>query len=126
ALSRPESRDSPILPTPRMATRRGSSAIVLSLGGSGCGQRHQPAAEAHQEVDAREPRPLLVRLDERRGLGGLDPAAAAERSDELDEAEVADEPALVAAKPFQADDTDRPRPEAALAQEAGPRRRRGG
>ena len=43
---------------------------------------------------------------------------------QLDEAEVADEPVVVAAEPFEADDADRPRPEAALALE--PRRDGGG
>src|SRR5207244_10218191 len=90
----------------------------LSLGCSRCGQRHETAAEAHEEVDAREAGPLLVRLEELGGLRALDPAAAAKRDDELDQAEIADEPALVAAEPFQADHADRPRPEAALAQEA--------
>src|SRR5919198_5985232 len=91
-----------------------------SLGGALRRERHEAAAEAKQEVDAREPRPLLVGLEERRRLRPLDPAAtAAERDDELHQAEVAHEPALVAAEPFEADDSDRPRPEPALPEETG-------
>ena len=59
------------------------------------------------------------------GLLGLDPSAA-ERRGELHEAEVAGEPALVAAEALEADDADRPRPEAALALEPRARRHRSG
>src|SRR5262249_28933841 len=48
-------------------------------------------------------------------LPRLHDRAAAERSQELDQAQVADETVLEAAQPFEADDTRRPRAEAALA-----------
>jgi hypothetical protein len=68
---------------------------------------------SRQQVHAGEAGPLAVRLEERVRLLGLDPASP-ELGGELHEAEVAREPALVAAEAFQADDADRPRPEPAL------------
>ena len=99
-LRSPASSASPILPAPRIA-------ILIA-------QAYEPGAIARQEVHAREPGPLLVRREQRVRLLRLDPAAP-QRGGELDEAEIAREPALVAAEPLEADDADRPRPEAALA-----------
>src|SRR6185437_8077402 len=77
-------------------------------------QRDQAAAEAGEEIDAREAGPLAVRLEQLRRLPALH-GAAAQRAQELDEPEVADEPVLEAAEPLEADDARRPRAEAALA-----------
>src|SRR2546423_8851747 len=79
-------------------------------------KRQQPTGEAGEEVHARESRPLLVRLEELGRLGRLDPPPLESR-DELDQAEVADEPALGPAESLQADDADRPWSDPALAQE---------
>src|SRR5262249_25276079 len=78
---------------------------------------HEPATQAREHVDARQPGPLAVRLQELRGLPRLD-RATAERGEQLDQAEVALEPALVPAEALQADHADRPRAESALALEA--------
>ena len=77
----------------------------------------RPAAAPGEEVDAREAGPLAVWLEQDVGLLGLDPPAP-ERGGELDEAEIARQAALVPAEPFERDDADRPRAEAALALEA--------
>src|SRR6185437_14824702 len=77
-------------------------------------QRDQAAAEAGEEIDAREAGPLAVRLEQLRRLPALH-GAAAQRAQELDEPEVADEPVLEAAESLEADDNGRPRAEAALA-----------
>src|SRR5262245_61976010 len=103
-LRSPASSASPILPAPRIAIR--------------IAQAYESGAIARQEVDARQPGPFLVRSEQRIGLLGLDPAPP-ERGGELDEPEVAREPALVAAEAVQADDADGPRPEAALAEQPG-------
>ncbi len=89
-------------------------ARAASSRASAVGQRDQPAREAGQQVDARQSCPLGVRLQQLGGLGSLDPASA-ERGAELHQPQVADEADLVAPEPLQRDDTDRPRPEAALA-----------
>ena len=74
-----------------------------SLGGVRRRQRHQAAAEAGEEVDAREAGPLAVRLEQLGRLPALD-RPAAQRPEKLDEAEVADETVLVAAEALEADD----------------------
>src|SRR5439155_11160837 len=106
-LRSPARSDSPILPAPRIAIR--------------IRQDYEPGAVARQQVDAREARPLLVGSEQLVRLLGLDPPAP-ERRRELDQAEVACEPVLVAAEALEADDADRPRAETALAlQPAGGR-----
>src|SRR5438034_1611665 len=102
-LRSPARSDSPILPAPRIAIR--------------IRQDYEPGVVARQEVDAREPRPLLVGREQLVRLLGLDPAAP-ERRGELDEAEVAREPVLVASETLEADDADRPRAETAFALQA--------
>src|SRR5215470_19371123 len=72
--------------------------------------------ERGEHVDARQPGPLAIRGEELVGLLRLG-RAPAERGDELDEAQVAREPALETAESLEADDPDRPRPEARLALE---------
>ena len=104
-LPRAEDRDAP-------AWRDGHAAASLGR------QRDQPAAEAGDQVDAREAGPFAVRLEQLGRLPRLDRPAASAIS-ELHEAEVADEPVLLAAEPLEADDADRPRPEPALALEPG-------
>src|SRR6266550_260254 len=101
-LRSPARSDSPILPAPRIAIR--------------IRQDYEPGAVARQQVDTREARPLPVGREQRVGLLGLDPPAP-ERGGELDEAEVAREPVLVAAKALEADDPDRPGAEPAFALE---------
>src|SRR5581483_7182038 len=101
-LRSPASSDSPILPAPRIAIRTV--------------QDYEAGPVARQQVHAREPRPLAVGGEQRVGLLRLD-APAPERGRELHEAEVAREAALVAPEPLQADDADRPRPQAGLARE---------
>jgi hypothetical protein len=64
-------------------------------------------------VDAREPGPLAVRLENLPRLLRLDPAAALRR-DELDQTEVADEAALEAAETVEADHPRGPGAEPAL------------
>src|SRR5262249_2087115 len=99
-LSSPLSSDSPIVPVPRMATRR--SAMCGSLGGGRLRDRDQPARPGLQQVDARQPGPLAVGLKQLGRLPRLDPAALQRRL-ELDEAEVGDEPAVVAAEALEED-----------------------
>ena len=65
---------------------------------------------------AGEPLPLLVRREQLGRLAGLDPAAA-ERREQLDEPEVADEAVVVAAEPLERDHADRPGADPALAAE---------
>src|SRR4051812_2499050 len=101
-LRSPARSDSPILPAPRIAI------LMVQAYESGGGPR--------QQVHAREPRPLLVRLGQHGGLPRLD-VPSPERRRELDEPEVAREAALVAAEPLEADDPRRPRPEPAFALE---------
>src|SRR4051794_38026364 len=101
-LRSPASSASPILPAPRIAMR--------------IAQAYESGAIARQQVDACEPGPFLVRGEQDVRLLRLD-VPSPERRGELDEPEVAREPALIAAEPFEADDADRPRPEPALAQE---------
>src|SRR5439155_11610352 len=80
-------------------------------------QRHEPAREAPEQVQACEPGPLLVGLEQDVRLLGLD-RPAPQRSRELHQPEVTREAEPVAAEPVEADDTDRPRPEPPLASEA--------
>src|SRR4029077_4526029 len=104
------------LPDPPAAEDRNLALVhARSLSRARRRARDQSPCEAHEEVDAREPRPLAVRLEQLRGLPCLDVRPAAQRAQELDEAEVADEAMLEAAQSFEADDGGRPRPEAALA-----------
>ena len=63
---------------------------------------HEAALEPLQQEDAREPLPLAVRLEQLGGLARLGPASA-QRGEELDEAEVVDEPGVVAAEPLERD-----------------------
>src|SRR5580765_4631401 len=111
-LSSPRRSDSPIVPAPRMATRRASTRPSLGS----FRQAHEALGERVQQIDAREPGPLAVRLEQLGGLPALDPAAA-ERGEQLHEAEVGDEPAVVAAEALEEDDPDRPGPEPAFAEE---------
>ena len=82
--------------------------------------RHETTGEAAKEIDAGEALPLVVGLEQLRSLVGLDPPAV-KRLAELEEAEVADQPTLVAAESLQRDDAYRPRSEPALALEAARR-----
>src|SRR4051812_30167671 len=110
ALSSPERSASPMRPAPMIAMRD----IRESLR---CGaQGQQPARVAREQVHARDAGPLAVRLEQLGRLPALD-LTAAQHAQELDESEVADEPVVHAAEPFEADDADRPRAEAALALE---------
>src|SRR5438876_5686878 len=88
-----------------------------SLGGAGLREWHEPEPPRVEEVDPREPGPLAVGLEQLGGLPRLD-AAAPQRGAQLDEPEVADEPALEPPQPLDADEADRPGPEPALALEA--------
>src|SRR5215831_4340142 len=72
--------------------------------------------ERGEHVDARQPGPLAVRGEELVRLLRLG-GAPAQCGDELDEAQVARESALETAEPLEADDPDRPRPEARFALE---------
>src|SRR5580765_1389265 len=110
----PRSSDSPIVPAPRMATRR--SSMARSLGGGRLRELDQAKHVGIQHVDAREPGPLAVGLEELGGLPRLDPAALQRRL-ELDEPEIGDEPAVVAPEPFEGDHADRPWAQPALAQQ---------
>ena len=88
----------------------------IKLAAAAAWQRDQTPGEPAQQVDARETLPLLVGLEQRRRLVRLDPAAP-QRLAELEQAEVADEAALVAAEPLERDHADGPRADAALAQQ---------
>src|SRR5581483_11687515 len=81
-------------------------------------------AERHplEQVDAREAGPVSVRREKLHRLLRLDVAAAPQARQELHQAEIADEPALGAPEPLEADHADRPGAEARLAAES----RRGG
>src|SRR6476620_9930953 len=92
---------------PRQARRSGCRAL---------GQRDQPARESTQQVDARQALPLFVRLEQSRRLVGFHPAPV-KRLAELQQTQIADEPALVAAEPLQCDHSHRPRAEPPLPQE---------
>src|SRR5437763_6136318 len=98
--------------------RAGSSTIFRSGGDSGIGTGYETSGEAREEIHAGEPGPGAVRLEERVGLLGLDPAAP-ERGRQLDEPEVSPQAAVVAAEAFEAHDPDRPRTEPSLALEPG-------
>src|SRR5687768_1893709 len=92
--SSPASSDSPIFPAPRIAIRRLSTAMDLSLGGYPCsrpppasrGKRQQAAGEAREQIDAREAGPLAVWREQLLGVGCVCPAAVKGRA-ELDQAE---------------------------------------
>src|SRR5206468_1897573 len=84
----------------------------------GTRQGYETAPEPRQQVHAREPAPLAVGGEQDVGLLGLDPAAPEGRR-ELCQPEVAVEPVLVAPEALEADDAERPRPEAALAGQPG-------
>src|SRR3954470_24887884 len=99
-LRSPARSDSPILPAPRIAI------LMVQAYESGGGPR--------QEVHAREPRPLLVRLEQDIRLLRLD-VPPPQGSGELDEAEIPRQAALVAAESLEADDARRPRAEPTLA-----------
>src|SRR6188508_2187584 len=121
--------DSPMRPAPSTAILRGST-IGGVYGGSGGVRRradescpicaragNEPALEALEEEDAREPLPLGVGSKEVGGLAGLGPASAY-GTQELHEPEVVDQPRVVAPEPLERHDSDRPRPDATLAFEA--------
>src|SRR5215212_8388403 len=101
-LRSPARSDSPILPAPRIAMRirQGYDACMMTC----------------QEVHARQPGPLAVRLEQLVRLLGLHPPSS-QRRQQLHEAEVACEPALEPAEALEADEPDGPRPEPALAPE---------
>src|SRR4051812_33791714 len=101
-LRSPASSASPILPAPRIAIR--------------IAQAYESGAITRQEVHTREPGPLAVRRQQHVGLLGLD-VPTPQGGGELHEPEVARQPPLVAAEAFEADDADRPRSEAALAEQ---------
>src|SRR6266496_3916333 len=88
-----------------------------SLGGDRRGERNQPESESREQIDAREPRPAAVRLQQLRRLPRLDPPPAQRRA-ELDKPQVAFEPALEASEALDADDADRPRAEPTFALKA--------
>src|SRR5256885_9504096 len=111
-LSKPERRASPIRPPPRIAI---FLFMPESLGRASRGQRYQAAAEAGEEIHAREARPLSVWLEQLRRLPGLHGPPTAQSAHELDQPEIADEPVLVAAEPLEADDARRPGAETPLA-----------
>ena len=110
-LRSPARSDSPILPVPRIA-------ILMP-------QAYESGVVSRQQIHAREPGPLAVGLEQGVGLLGLD-APAPERRGELDEPEIAREPALVAAEPLEADDAGRPRARARARARAAGRRPRSG
>src|SRR4051794_9827638 len=113
-LTRPERSASPMRPVPRIAIR----LTAKRLRGAPGGERQKPACVAGEHVHAREALPLPVGLEQLRGLPELD-LAPAQLAQELDEAEIADEPVVVPAESLEADDADRPGPEAALPVEPG-------
>src|SRR5262245_14551444 len=124
-LSSPASRDSPILPPPRMAIRLPSTAMRRSLGRVPRFdalapdlrlrqlQGHETAAGAGHQVHAREAGPLLVAPEDARGVLGLDPAALDRRAD-LQQPEVADDAAVEAPEALRPDDADGVRADPAL------------
>src|SRR4051812_39899920 len=99
-----------------MATRRESTLMGGESKALGR-ERNEAAPVPGQQVDAREPGPLAVGLEQLGRLPRLDPAAA-QLGEQLHEPEVALETPLAPAETLQADDADRPRPEAPLALEA--------
>src|SRR3954454_2060552 len=108
-LTRPERSASPMRPAPRIAMR----LTPKRLRGARGGERQKPARVTGEHVHAREAFPLSVGLEQLRGLPELD-LASAQLAQELDEAEIADEPVVVSTESLEADDADRPGPEAAL------------
>src|SRR5581483_1500429 len=93
------------------------SSLTWSSGRSSCTPPgYVTGVEGGEHVDAREPGPLAVGLEQLVRLLGLG-TAAPQRGHELDEPQVAGEPALVAPEPVQADDADRPRAEPRLAEQ---------
>src|SRR5207248_4766707 len=92
-------------------------AEATGRSGCACGDGHETAPEAGQQVDAGEPGPFAVGLEQLRRLPALDPAPA-QRGEQLDESEVADEAVLAATQALEADDARRPRAESTLAHEA--------
>src|SRR6185436_9940884 len=87
-------------------------------------QGDEPAARARNQVDAREPGPLLVAGQDPRRVVGLDPAAL-DRGADLQETEVADDPAVVPTEALRPDDTHRIRADSPLALQPPCRRVRG-
>src|SRR5215217_874803 len=97
-------------------TRGSGCSATHKPGAVGARTRHEPGRPSTHEVDAGEPRPLLVRCEELRRLVDLDPAAPEGRA-ELDEAEIADESVAEAAETLQRDHPQRPRPQAPLTEQ---------
>src|SRR5262245_34202583 len=110
--------------------RRRSTAMRGSLGGSSSAdalapnfrraqlERHHATSGARHHVHAREAGPLAVAGKDPRRVLGLDPAALDRRAD-LEQPEVADDTAVVAAEPLRPDEADRVGTDAALALEPG-------
>src|SRR6266542_898337 len=117
-LSRPLSSASPMRPPPTIAIR-GSAMGGVCLCRAQRAHGQQPARKAGKQIGARESGPLAVRCEQLGGLPAVD-RSPAERAQQLHEPEVADKSVVVPAEPFEADDADRPRAEAALA--GAPRR----
>src|SRR5262249_8032473 len=87
--------------------------------GAGGRRGDEAARETGEEVDAREPGPLVVGREQVRRLPRLDLVPAAGGTEGLHEAEVADESVLAAAQPFEPDDSGGPWSEAAFVVDPG-------
>ena len=98
-LSRPESSASPMRPAAddRDPPLRHARSLPMRRA---LADGQQPARVAGEQVDAREPGPFAVRLEQLVRLPAS--TAAPQRARQLDEAEVADEPAVVAAEAVEA------------------------
>src|SRR5262249_62355927 len=93
------------------ATRAAGSSTTTNLGGDGgIVQGYETALESRQEIHAGEAGPVAVPGEQLVGLVRLDPAAP-ERRRELDQAEIARQPDVVAAEPLDAHDPDPPVPD---------------
>ena len=106
----------PILEAVAASTRRGSCAAGSGGRDPGSAPGISPRDQPSMSICPASPCHSSYAREQRRGLGGLDPAAL-ERGDELDQPEVADEPVVVAAEPLERDHADRPGADAALAAE---------
>ena len=129
--SSPEMSDSPIRPAPRMAIFRESTIARECTAGQAAVRddartsraliharsAHESALEALQEIDAREPLPFAVRLEELGGLAWLGPTPT-QRGEELHESQVVGEAGVVAAEPLQREGADRPWADAPFALES--------
>src|SRR5215218_6724804 len=148
-LRRPARSDSPILPPPRIAMRRPSTAMRGVYGAGLPAHPCQalawlgPPSSGVSSLDAGAPHLGRVELDRHETARGTRQQVDARQScpllvrseqlgrllgfdppatngrAKLEQAEVADEPVLGAPEPLQADDADRPRADAALPAEPG-------